>query len=852
MNPMTASRVSSPLDGLTRQEVNERVELGQVNDVPEVPSRTVGDIVRTNVVTRFNILLSVLLVVILFVAPPQDALFGVVLIVNTAIGIIQELRAKRTLDHLALLSAPRASVVRDGKLREVAVSEVVLDEVLEVHPGDQLVVDGIVLAVRGLEIDESLLTGEADPISKQPGDLCLSGSFAVAGVGRYRATRVGREAYAARLAEDARKFTLVKSELRSGIDWILAAISWALVPTVGLLAWSQWREAEGGSLSGVKEALRSSVAGAVGMVPQGLVLLTSVAFAVAVVRLGRRSVLVQELPAVEVLARVDIVCFDKTGTLTTGMLTVQGVEELGSGLEVHEPLGALVAADPSPNATLQAIGRAFAEPSGWETIETVPFSSARKWSAAAFAGRGTWVLGAPDVVMPDEHRAVARGEQQARSGRRVLLLAWTDQSVSGEVLPAGLEAAGLVVLGEEIRTDAADTLQYFADQGVVAKVISGDHPTTVASIASRVGLDGAGDAVDARSLPESGPGLADAIMANTVFGRVTPHQKRAMVQALQEAGHTVAMTGDGVNDVLALKDADIGIAMGSGSSAARAVSQLVLLDGSFDTLPSVVAEGRRVIANIERVANLFVTKTVYAVLLALAVGLVGRPFPFVPRHLTLVGSVTIGIPAFFLALAPTAKRASRGFIRRVLRFAIPVGALAAVATFAAYEVAISEEVALIEARTTATIVLASIGLFALIIVSRPLHTSRRILIASMAAILLIAVGTETWRTFFELQMPRTVVVLAAIGIVGMTGLVMYGALKSVGWVMHVPELIPQLLKPLETQGRWGWLPPAVRSRLPEPRPPVPLQQPETSTARAEPIGQDEFKLPAEKPPKMEP
>ncbi len=848
--PERRDRRQAELNGLTSAEVAARVQRGQINDIPEGPSRTVEDIIKANVFTRFNFLLGALLVLILFVAPPQDALFGVVLVVNTAIGIIQELRAKQTLDRLALLSAPKARVVRDGAVTDIAVNQVVLDDVLEAQPGDQIVVDGTVLAVRGLEIDESLLTGEADPIVKNPGEQCLSGSFVVAGVGRYRATKVGKEAYAVALAEEARKFTLVKSELRAGIDWVLAAVSWALVPTIGLLVWSQLQEVgEGGSLSGVREALRSSVAGAVGMVPQGLVLLTSIAFAVAVIRLGRRNVLVQELPAVEVLARVDVVCFDKTGTLTTGTLTVHEVEQIDRDAPIDAALGALAAADPSPNATLQAVGRAFAEPAGWQVQHAIPFSSARKWSGASFARRGTWILGAPEIVMPHADSIIARSEQHAAGGRRVLLLASSNTLLTSENLPGGLAAMALVVLGDEIREDAAETLRFFEAQGVSAKVISGDHPTTVASIAERVGVPGAEMAIDARGLPDDAQELAEAVMANTVFGRVSPEQKRAMVHALQANGHTVAMTGDGVNDVLALKDADIGIAMGSGSSASRSVAQLVLLDGAFDTLPSVVGEGRRVIANIERVANLFVTKTVYAMLLALAVGLLGRPFPFVPRHLTLVGTVTIGLPAFALALAPNAKRAERGFVWRVLRFAVPTGTLAAIATLAAYELAISENVTLVEARTMATVVLAAIGMFALIIVSRPLYPWKRALVGAMAAILLIVVATETWRTFFELDLPRPVVVMSGVGVVALTGMVMYGALKALGWVRIVPDILPDLLKaPLGATRRLAWLPrygqagPAEQPAVPEP--------PDVSTADFDDL--EELVMEEESPPWMEP
>jgi cation-transporting ATPase E len=778
------------LAGLTAADVRQRIAAGAVNEIPTTATRTVGEIVKANVVTIFNLVLGVLLVVILFVAPPQDALFGVVLVTNALIGIVQELRAKRTLDQLALLSAPKAVVIRDERRWEVPIDQVVLDDLLVVGPGDQIVVDGLVARSDGLEVDESLLTGESDAITKNPGDEVLSGSFVSAGSGIYKARRVGADAYAVRLAAEAKQFTLVRSELRRGIDLILKVIAWLMAPMMGLLIWSQLNANDE-----LKEAIRVAVAGMVAMIPQGLVLLTSVAFAVGVIRLGRRQVLVQELPAVEGLARVDVICFDKTGTLTEGRLAVDEVRLLVDSEEAVKALGALAAADPSPNATMRAIGAQFAEPAGWWRTETVPFSSARKWSAASYGKFGTWVIGAAEMILPSDGRVQKAAQQATAGGKRVLLLAHSPSPLTGDTLPLDVEGVALVLLSDVVRTDAADTLRYFAEQGVQAKVISGDHPDTVAAIAQQVGIPGADRVVDARNLPEDPASLAEVVENGTVFGRVTPHQKRAMVGALQSRGHVVAMTGDGVNDVLALKDADIGIAMGSGSSASRSVAQLVLLDGSFDTLPSVVGEGRRVIANIERVANLFVTKTVYALLLAILVVVFARPFPFVPRHLTLVGTLTIGAPGFFLALAPTAVRARPGFVTRVLRFAVPVGTLAAAATYAAYELAIAENASLLHARTLATLVLVSVGLFALVINSRPLTVGRRVLVGAMAATFGAVLLFPSGRTFFELELPRLVVILAGVGIIGITGSVLYGALRSVGWIKQVPTLLRTPFEP---------------------------------------------------------
>jgi cation-transporting ATPase E len=755
---------TATLGGLTAAEVAERIARGQVNDVPAAPTRTVAQIVRANVLTRFNALLGGMLAIILIVGPLQDALFGFVLVANALIGIVQELRAKRTLDRLTVLTAPKARVLRDGEEQEIAIGEVVLDDVLTLRAGDQIVVDGEVLQAASLEVDESLITGESDPVVKDPGEEVLSGSFVAAGSGAYRATKVGREAYAVRLAEEARRFTLTHSELRSAIDTILTIVTFAIVPTAALLFVSQLRNS-----NNLRDALAASVAGTVAMVPEGLVLLTSLAFAVGVMRLARQRVLVQELPAVEGLARIDVLCIDKTGTLTEGRLVVGNVEVLDRTLPHEAALAALAAAEPHPNATLAAIGERFAEPpEDWAPGESVPFSSARKWSGASFGPDGTWVLGAPEVVLPaagNDADVRERAEAAAAQGSRVVLLARADEPLQGEELPGGLQPAALVILGDRPRPDAADTLKYFAEQEVTVKVISGDHPRTVAAIAGRLGLPDAGDPVDARSMPEDPAALADLLDTHAIFGRVTPRQKRDMVQALQSRGHIVAMTGDGVNDVLALKDADIGVAMGSGSAATRSVAQLVLLDSNFDALPPVVAEGRRVLGNIERTSGLYLTKTVYAMLISLAVGVGGLVFPFLPRHLTLVGAITIGIPSFFLALAPNAERARLGFLRRVARFSIPAGALAAIATFLAYRLVDEQPGATLgEARTVAVMVLTWIGLLVLTIVASPLTPRRLALIWSMAGLFLLVMLVPAARTFFALDTPPLLDWAAGFGI----------------------------------------------------------------------------------------
>jgi cation-transporting ATPase E len=506
------------------------------------------------------------------------------------------------------------------------------------------------------------------------------------------------------------------------------------------------------------------------MVPEGLVLLTSLAFGIAAVTLARRKVLVQELPAVEGLARVDVVCLDKTGTLTEGEVVFDRLEIVDGAAEatVASALGAL-ADDANANATLQAIGAAFPSGPGWGRTGAVPFSSARKWSAAQFDGQGSWIIGAPEMILTDASvPARQRADALAAEGRRVLLLAHADGGLTGEVLPAATVPQALVLLEEKIRPDAPDTLRYFAEQGVALKVISGDNPRTVGAVAARVGLPGADEPYDARDLPEEPAALADVLEERSVFGRVTPQQKRAMVGALQSKGHVVAMTGDGVNDALALKDADIGVAMGSGAAATRAVAQLVLLDGKFATLPGVVAEGRRVIANIERSANLFVTKTAYAILIAVFVAVAGWKYPYLPRQLSIVSVFTIGIPGFFLALAPNKRRYVPGFLERVLRFTVPAGAVAAVAALTAFGWAYYvEDLVLREARTCSTLALCAVGLWVLVCLARPFNWWRTVLVAAMVGAVVLIVVVPPLRDFYALRIPSGVVLAEMIAVCGL-------------------------------------------------------------------------------------
>lgn len=792
--------------GLSFKQVAHARAADETNEFDNSSSRSIVAILRANVFTIFNAILASAVVVVLAVGSWQDAVFGFVLLLNTLTGTIAELRAKRALDNLAVLAAPAAHVIRDGETKDIEVSQVVLGELLELRSGDQVPADGQVLSSNGCEIDESILTGESVAVRKHENDQVLSGTTVIGGSARIRVTAVGEHSYANRLAMEARKYSVVTSELQEGTNRVLTWISWVIVPMTLLLLWSQLRVA-----GGISEALDSgqwkaavvlAVAGVVGMVPQGLVLLTSVNFAAAAMTLARRKVLVQELPAVEVLARVDMLCLDKTGTLTSGAVEFDHIEScLGSacadgdggslaagkvsadaaaGGSAGTGSGAVVpaSADDAARAALaylvggsevNATGSAIAAGlTGLEPAQAryaIAFNSARKWSAVQTQA-GAYVLGAPEIVLAGstgsgstDNAALERVKALAGTGKRVLVLAHSNQALDqseNPTLPKDLTAALLVVLAEQVRPDAAQTLDYFKRQGVAVRVISGDNPVTVAAIAAHLGLrnpDGSEPVgVDARTLPaiEDTQALADVLEKHTVFGRVTPEQKRAFVNALKSRGHTVAMTGDGVNDALALKDADLGIAMGNAAPATKAVSRLVLLNSQFDALPSVVAEGRRVIANMERVASLFLTKTTWAALLAAVVAITGFVYPFLPRQLTIVSSLTIGIPAFVLALAPTNQRYRAGFLARVLRLSVPAGVIVVVGVLCARLTLILMGSNRNQISSVCTLVLVAGGLWLLSLTARPWVWWRAALVVIMSAAALAVVLLAPLRGFFDL------------------------------------------------------------------------------------------------------
>lgn len=772
--PVSADVTSLGERGLSAAEVAERVARGAVNRVKDRTSRSVASIVRENVLTLFNAIIVGASVIVLLFGDLRDGIFGGVMIINAVIGIVSELRAKRTLDSLAIVDAPQASVLRDGALSVIPARDVVLDDVIELALGDQVSVDGTVLASAGLEIDESLLTGESRPVKKKEGDQLLAGTSVVAGSGRMVATAVGERVYAQGLSEQARAFTRTVSEIQVSINRVLQVVSVMLLPVVALTFYSQNRIA-GGSGGDWREALVLSVASVIGMIPQGLVLLTSMNFAIGSATLARRGVLVQELPAVEVLARVDCLCLDKTGTLTTGGIRVCEVDVVAGDADTVMSALASAASDRT-NATAEAIWAHVGEGArsgASERIEwSVPFSSARKWSAWG-TGRESWILGAPEFVIDEAVATNAvlleRVRAIAAQGSRVVALVRADEAVVDDKLPARRAVVALVVLEEDLREDAAETLDYFRSQGVHVRVISGDNPTTVGALAAQAGLtapDGSpARLMDARDLPEdlTSEAFNDAIERHDVFGRVTPEQKRAMVGALQARDHCVAMTGDGVNDALALKDADLGIAMGNGTQATKAVAQIVLVDSKFSVLPGVLSEGRRIIANMERVSSLFLAKTTYAAVLVIVTALVGWRYPFLPRQFSYIDSLTIGIPAFFLALWPNPRRYVPGFLKRTLSLAMPTGVILATAALVAFGIVEGPPQA---RESTAAILSLMLGaIWLLVITSRPLSLWKWVLLASVISATVGGVLLPPVRGFFSMVAPTGYewLVIACVG-----------------------------------------------------------------------------------------
>ena len=774
--------------GLTPKEVVQRIESGQSNAVKTSTSRSVQDIVRANVFTLFNGIIFAAMVLVLITGSWRDAVFGFVIIINTGIGIVTELRAKRTLDRLSILVASEFLVHRDGRDVEVPHNEIVLDDLLWIRAGEQVPADGQIIQTWGLELDESMLTGESRTVRHKVGEQVYSGATAVSGMALVKVNAVGSHSYAATLTAQAKVYKKTVSDLNKGINTILKFMTFLVVPLCILLILSQIHTVGGWgtalSTGEWRQAVVSAVAGVVGMIPEGLVLLTSLNFAVAAMRLARHNTLVQELESVETLARVDALNLDKTGTITDGGIAFNRLVMLDSANAAAEQAATQALYDccneEQPNGTGQAVLAGLkAQGYGAGAVESrVPFSSAPEVIISALECDYSSVLQQVNEYANDGNRVllVARSTAPLSEGscrQKRLRGAVEGANVSdGPQLDVQAEPVALVLCSEKIREDAERTLAWFREQGVRCRVISGDNPVTVGAIARRVKLTGDHEpvAMDARELPEDVNVLARVLENVDVLGRVLPDQKKAIVQALHTQNHVVAMTGDGVNDALAIKEADLGIAMGNAAPATKAVAQVVLVDSKFSHLPDVVARGRQVMANMERVASLFLVKTVYSALISLGVVLTQIPYPYLPRHITYIGALTIGMPAFILALAPNTRRYIPGFLKRVVTFALPGGIATALSVLLAAWVLppvmgwnVTGDAADLSAlRATSAIILFAMGVFVLARVARPLNGWRGVLVAVFAAAGVIGAFVPFVANFFALILPTGATMVATL------------------------------------------------------------------------------------------
>ena len=652
--------------GLTQAEVEARIADGQVNAIQDSSNRSVKDIVMGNTLTFFNFINIVLLALVLSVRSYKNMLFIFIIIANTLIGIFQEIKAKITLDKLKILTVSHVDVIRDGVKKSITVSELVKDDVILLKSGGQIPADGVILDGE-VDVNESLLTGESDSIHKTCGSKVLSGSFVTSGKAMCLLTEVGHDCYMEKLSSEAKQFKRYKTELQRNLDTILKFISIIIVP-LGIILFAKQYWISG---STYEQAALDTVAAVLGMIPEGLVLLTSVALALGAVRLARRSTLVRELFCIETLARVDTLCLDKTGTITEGHLCVQGEESVKEDIDLEQLMGRMVSALGDENETFQALRQHYKRNQSTNTKLVLPFSSERKFSGVVFEGEGTYLMGAYQFIFPQADPAVLEKiAEYASQGLRVLTVAHSPNEMTDYTLAEDFEIVGFVFMTDVVRKNAPDILGYFEEQGVDLKVISGDDPVTVAAIAARAGLKDADKYIDATTI-YTDEEMEDAILKYSVFGRVTPKQKQQMVRLLKQNGRTVAMTGDGVNDVLALKDADVSIAMASGSEAAKNTANLVLLNSDFASLPHIVNEGRRVINNIKAAASMFLIKTGFSVLTALLTIIVGQNYPFQPIQLSVINGCAVAIPTMLLQLEPSFQKVNKHFFREVLRMSMP-------------------------------------------------------------------------------------------------------------------------------------------------------------------------------------
>ena len=668
--------------GLSSAEVEDRIRMDRTNHMNTSASKSVSDIVKEHSLTYFNFLNLFLAVLVALTGQFKNMTFMGVILINTAIGIVQELKVKKLIDQISVMTAARTRVIREGVTKEIDVSDVVIDDVILVESGEQVCADFRLLDATGIEVNESMLTGESRPVKKQAGEELMSGSYLVSGSGVAKVFHVGENNYAATLAKKAKIKKRASSQMQEIIKKIIKIDGVLLIP-VGILLYLSQR----GIAETTSDAVVNTVAGVIGMIPEGLVLLTSVSFVLGVGRLARKKALVQEMEAIEALARVNVLCLDKTGTITTGKLDVVDVvpvQEEQSPEEITTIMGELTWAFDDVNSTQDALRKKFKKIGKWKAEEKIPFSSDRKYRAAFFEEHGGYALGAPEFLVPENTQLMERVNQYSAEGMRVLLLASATLKAE-EMKLEEVKPLGLIIIEDQIRPEAKDTFAYFREQKVAIKVLSGDNPVTVSQIAGKAGLEGADKYLDARNLPEDFEELREVVEKYAVFGRVRPEQKQNIIKACQANGKVAGMVGDGVNDVLALKDADCGIAMAAGSDAAKQVAHIVLLDSNFASMTNIVGEGRTIISNIEKVSSLYLTKTIYSVLLCLIFIFWQKEYPFIPIQLSWISGVAIGVPSFLLTLEQNQNSISEGFLRHVMRVALPA-ALTMVGTLVLTEV----------------------------------------------------------------------------------------------------------------------------------------------------------------------
>ena len=746
--------ITDPETGLDKTAVLLRQESGLSNGIHQSATRTVKEIIAENLLTFFNLIFVVLAVLLVIAGSSvKNMTFLIVVVCNIAIGCYQEIRAKRAVDKLTLVAAQQLKTIREGKVEVIRSDLLVRDDIVAFMPGDQICADAIVCTGR-LLLNEALITGEEDPVEKLPGDILRSGSFVVAGSGRVRLTQVGADAYAARLAAEAKADPHAsKSGMMLSLDRLIRGVGIILIPVGLFLFYQEYKALQ----LPFRDSVEATVAALVGMIPEGLYLLTSVAMAASALVLARRKVLVQDMNCIETLARVDVLCVDKTGTITEAVMQVENVVPLTKDPpeRLEKILAAFYSVDTPENDTARAMSEMFAQENDWTCTRHIPFTSELKWSAAAFQGHGSFVVGAPECILGErfeEYRSDV--EQWAGTGYRVLMVAQYGADLSESLEPGKLSPLALVLLTNRIRKEAPDTFRYFAEQGVSVKVISGDDPLTASEVARRAGIPNADCYIDAKLL-QTDEDYLNAVEKYTVFGRVTPDQKKRLIQAFKKRKHTVAMTGDGVNDVLALKEADCGIAMASGAQAATQVARIVLLKSDFSAMPGIVDEGRRVINNIQRAATLFLVKNIFSLGLALISLFTIWPYPVEPIHLTMISALTIGVPSFFLAMEPNFERVKGRFLRGVLRRALPGGltnifvVLMAQAFMAVFGMEVTEIYPVCAA------ILGIVGLLVLFQTSKPFDKFRRIIWFAMVIALagcfallpgLFELRIGSWRT----------------------------------------------------------------------------------------------------------